>query len=47
MRGVGVDITAAVGPEHLDRDLRRHRPLHDVLLVDGLFLHDRLAVSVP
>ena len=46
MRGVGVDVTAAVGAEHLDRDLRRHRTLHDVLLVDGLFFHHRLAVSV-
>ncbi len=46
MRGVGVDVTAAVRAEHLDRDLRRHRPLHDVLLGHGLFFHDRLAIGV-
>ena len=45
MRRVGVRVTAAVGAEHLDRDLRRHRPLHDVLFGDGLFFHHRLVVS--
>ena len=34
MRGVGVGVAAAVGAEHLDGDLRGHRPLDD-----GLFLH--------
>ena len=47
MRGVGVHVTAAVGAEHLDRDLRRHRPLHDVLFVDRLLLHHRLAIGCP
>ena len=45
MRGVGVDIAAAVGAEHLDRDLRSHRPLHDGLFGDGLFFHHRFAVG--
>ena len=44
MRRVGVGITAAVGAEHFDRDLRRHRSLHDVLLGDGLFFHHRLVI---
>ena len=44
--GVGIDVTAAICPEHLDRDLRRHRSLHDVLLGDGLLFHHRLAFSV-
>ena len=45
MRRVGVHVTAAVRPEHFDRDLRRHRSLHDVLFGDGLFFHHRLVVS--
>ena len=45
MRCVGVYVTAAVRPEHFDRDLRRHWPLHDVLFGDGLLLHHRLVVS--
>ncbi len=45
MRRVGVRVTAAVGAEHFDRDLRRHRSLHDVLFGDGLFFHHRLVVS--
>ena len=36
MRGVGVDVAAAVRAEHLDRDLRGHRTLDDRLGVDGL-----------
>ena len=36
MRGVGIDVTAAVGAEHFDRDLRSDRPLDDGLLLDGL-----------
>ena len=47
VRGVGVDVTAAVGAEHFDRDLRRHRPLHDVLFGDGLFFHHRLCRRRP
>ena len=46
MRGVGIDVTAAVGAEHFDRDLRRHRSLRDVLLRDGLLFHHRFAVCV-
>ena len=46
MRGVGVRVTAAVGAEHFDRDLRGHRALHDGLLVDDLIFHHRLAVGV-
>ena len=46
MRGIGIDVTAAVRAEHLDRDLRRHRALHDVLFGHGLFFHDRFAVGV-
>ena len=34
MRGVGVDVAAAIRAEHLDRDLRGHRALHDGLRVD-------------
>ena len=34
MRGVGVDVAAAVGAEHLDGDLRGHRPLDDGLFLD-------------
>ena len=45
MRRVGVGVTAAIRAEHLDRDLRRHRTLHDVLFGDGLFFHHRLVVS--
>ena len=45
MRRVCVHITAAIGPEHLNRDLRCHRSLHDVLFGDGLFLHHRLVIS--
>ena len=45
MRGIGVDIAAAIGAKHFDRDLRSHRALHDSLRVDDLFLHDRLAVG--
>ena len=45
MRGVGVGVTAAVRAEHFDRDLRRHRSLHDVLFGDSLFFHHRLIVS--
>ena len=47
MRRVGVRVTAAVGAEHFDRDLRRHRSLHDVLFGDRLILHHRLVISVP
>ena len=43
---VGIDVTTAVCPEHLDRDLRCHRSLHDVLLGDGLLFHHRLAFSI-
>ena len=32
MRGVGVEETASVGAEHLDRDLRRNRTDRDGLL---------------
>ena len=46
MRGIGIGVTAAVGAEHLDRDLRRHRALHDVLFGDGLLFHDRVALRV-
>ena len=46
MRRIGIDVTAAVGAEHFDRDLRCHRTLHDDLFVDGLLFHDRLAVCV-
>ena len=46
MRGVGVGVTAAIGAEHLDRDLRSHRTLHDGLGIGDLLLdHDRLAVG--
>ena len=45
MRRICVRVSAAVRAEHLDRDLRRHRTLHDVLLGDGLFFRHRLVVS--
>ena len=32
MRGIGVEEAAAIGAEHLDRDLRGHRPDRDGLL---------------
>ncbi len=44
MRRVCVRIAAAVGPEHLDCDLRCHRTLSDVLLRNGLLFRDRFAV---
>ena len=46
MRGVGVGVTAAVGAQHLDGDLRRHRPLHDGLRVERLVLHHWIALRV-
>src|ERR1700739_7819 len=46
MRRVCVDETATVGAEHLNRDLRGHWTLHDVLFGDGLFLHHRLSAYV-
>ena len=42
---VGIDIAAAIGAEHLDRDLRSHRALHDGLRVHDLVDHDRFAVG--
>src|SRR5262249_13398417 len=42
MRGIGVEEAAAIGAEHLDRDLRRHRPDCDGLL--GAFERRRLDV---
>ena len=46
MRRVGVDVAAAIRAEHFDRDLRRHRALHDELFVHGLVFHDSFAVFV-
>ena len=40
MRGVGVGVAAAVGAEHFDGDLRRHRALRDGLRLHGLIHHD-------
>ena len=46
MRGVGVGVAAAIGAEHLDRDLRSHRSLDDGLRVDHLIDRDgRLAIG--
>ena len=36
----------AVGPEHLDRHLRGHRPLHDGLRLHDLFFRDRVPLPV-
>ena len=44
MCGVRVDVAAAIGPQHLDRDLRSYRSLHNRLRLGDLLLHDRLAV---
>ena len=44
--GVGVGVPAPVGPEHLDRHLRGHRPLHDGLRLHDLFFRDRIPLPV-
>ena len=44
--GVGVRVPAPVGPEHLDRHLRGHRPLHDGLRLHDLFFRDRVPLLV-
>ena len=46
MRGVGVRVTAAVRAEHLDGDLRRHRPLHDGLRVERLVFHHGISLGI-
>ena len=46
MRRIGVHVSAAVRAKHLDRDLRRHWALHDVLFGHGLFFCDRFAICV-
>ena len=43
---VGVEEAAAVGAQHLDRDLRGHRAHRQRLLVGALVLHHRLALVV-
>src|SRR4029453_2380990 len=42
---VGVNVAAAIGPQHLDRYLRSHRPLHDTLRIYRGIDKDRLAVA--
>ena len=46
MRGVGIRIAAAVRAEHLDRDLRRHRALHDGLRIERLIFHHGISLGV-
>ena len=46
MRRVDVEEAAAVGAEHLDRDLRSGRAHRQRLLVGALVLHHRLALVV-
>ena len=43
MRGIGVEEAAAIGAEHLDRDLRRDRPDRDGLL--GAFERGRIDIG--
>ena len=43
MRGIGVEEAAAIGAQHLDRDLRGHRPDRDGLL--GAFQRRRLDIG--
>ena len=44
MRGISIDVAAAIRSEHFDRDLRGHRALHDGLRIDFLIDQHRLAV---
>src|SRR5271165_117284 len=46
MSGIGVHVSAPVGPEHLDRYLGGNRSLHDALRIDLLINHHRIALRI-
>src|ERR1700741_852396 len=43
---IGVHKSAAVGSQHFNRHLRRHRSLGDGLRIDRLLFHHRITLSV-
>src|SRR5438552_19165754 len=46
MRGVRVHVSAAIGTEHFDRNLRRNRSFHDALGIDLLIDHYGIALGI-
>src|SRR5271165_2651630 len=46
MSGVGVHVSAPIGPEHLNGYLGGNRSLHDALRIDLLIDHHRIALRI-